>query len=60
MKTAIDMIKGLCYKLQMMGNPLNGSMSVFFDNQSVVKNMTAPELVLKKQHKAITTYHHAR
>ena len=59
MKTAIDMIKGLCYKLRMMGIPLNGSTSVFCDNQSVVKNMTAPELVLKKWHNAIA-YHHAR
>jgi hypothetical protein len=33
--------------------------SVFCDNQSVVKNMTAPESVLKKRHNAIT-YHHAR
>jgi anaerobic ribonucleoside-triphosphate reductase len=42
----------------MMGIPLNGPTSVFCDNQSVVKNMTAPELVLKKRHNAIA-YHYA-
>jgi hypothetical protein len=37
----------------MMGIPLNGPTSVFCDNQSVVKNMTVPESVLKKWHNAI-------
>jgi hypothetical protein len=59
MKIAIDMIEGLRYKLRMMGIPLNGPTSVFCDNQSVVKNTTAPESVLKKRHNAIA-YHHAR
>jgi hypothetical protein len=59
MKIAIDMIEGLHYKLRMMGIPLSGPTSVFCDNQSVVKNMTAPELVLKKHHNVIA-YHHAR
>jgi hypothetical protein len=53
MKTAIDMIEGLRYKLRMMGVPLNGATTVFCDNQSVVKNSTAPESVLKKRHNAI-------
>jgi hypothetical protein len=48
MKIAIDMIEGLHYKLCMMGIPLSGPTSVFCDNQSVVKNTTAPESVLKK------------
>ena len=59
MKTAIDMIEGLRYKLRMMGIPLIGPTSVFCDNQSVVKNTTAPESVLKKRHNAIA-YHRAR
>jgi hypothetical protein len=50
MKTAINMIEGLCYKLQMMGIPLIGSTSVFCDNESVVKNSTAPESSLKKRY----------
>ena len=59
MKTAIDIIEGVRYKLRMMGIPLNGPTSVFCDNQSVVKNTTAPESVLKKRHNAIA-YHRAR
>ena len=59
LKTAIDMIEGLRYKLRMMGIPVNGPTSVFCDNKSVVKNLTAPELMLKKRHNAIA-YHRAR
>jgi hypothetical protein len=59
MKTAIDMIEGLRYKLRMMGIPIFGPTSVFCDNESVVKNSTTPESTLKKHHNAIT-YHRAR
>jgi hypothetical protein len=59
MKTAIDMIEGLRYKLRMLGIPLAGPTSVFCDNESVVKNSTAPESQLKKRHNAIA-YHRAR
>ena len=59
LKIAIDMIEGLRYKLWMMGIPVNGPTSVFCDNESVVKNSTAPESMLKKRHNAIS-YHHAR
>jgi hypothetical protein len=50
MKTAIDMIEGLRYKLWMMGIALNGPTSVFCDNESVVRNSTAPESISKKGH----------
>jgi hypothetical protein len=59
MKTAIDMIEGLRYKLRMMGIPLIGPTSVVCDNESVVRNSTAPESTLKKRHNAIA-YHRAR
>jgi hypothetical protein len=59
MKTAIDMIEGIRYKLRMMGVPLIGAIAVFCDNQSVVKNSTALESVLKKRHNTIA-YHRAR
>jgi hypothetical protein len=59
MKTAINIIEGVRYKLCMLGIPLNGPASVFCDNQSVVKNTTAPQSVLKKRHNAIA-YHRAR
>jgi hypothetical protein len=53
------MIEGLRYKLRMIGIPIEGPTSVFCDNQSLVKNTTAPEPVLKKRHNAIA-YHRAR
>ncbi len=59
MTVDIDMVEGMCYKLRMMGVPLNGPTPIFFDNQSVVKNSTAPESVSKKRHNAIA-YHRAR
>ena len=59
MKTTIDMIEGLRYKLRMMEIPLIGATAIFCDNQSVVENSTAPESVLKKRHNAIA-YHRAR
>ena len=58
-KVAINMVEGMRYKLRMMGVPLNGPTSVSCDNQSVVKNSTAPESVLKKWHNAIA-YHRSR
>jgi hypothetical protein len=52
-KTAIDMFEGLCCKLRMMGIPLHGpTTSVFCDNESVLKNSTAPGSTLKKRHNA--------
>ena len=59
LKTAIDMVEGLRYKLRMMGILIIGSTAVFCDNQSIVTNSTAPESVLKKWHNAIA-YHRAR
>jgi hypothetical protein len=51
MKTALAQVQSLCYKLQMMGIPINGqTSSVYMDNQSVFKNATSPEYVLKKKH----------
>jgi hypothetical protein len=57
--TAVDMIEGLWYKLRMMGIPLDGSTSVFCDNEGVVKNTTVPESPLNKKHVAIC-YHRCR
>jgi hypothetical protein len=50
------MIKGLWYKLRMMGIPILGPTSVFCDNELVVKNSTTPESTLKKRHNAIAYY----
>ena len=59
MKTAVEMIEGLWYKLRMMGVEIDGATNVFCDNDSVVKNSTLPESTLKKKHNAIS-YHRSR
>jgi hypothetical protein len=59
MKTAIEQIEALRYKLRMMGIPVDGPTSVFCDNESVFKNVTKPESTLKKKHNAIA-YHRVR
>jgi hypothetical protein len=56
MKTAIEQIEGLRYKLRMMGVPLDGPTSTFCDNESVFKNLMMPELTIKKKHFSIA-YH---
>ena len=38
LKTGIEMIKGLCFKLCMMGVPLDGPAHIRIDNMSVVNN----------------------
>ena len=57
MKPTINQIEASCYKLQMMGVPLNGEMNAFCDIESVFKNSTLPESTLKKKHNSIA-YHH--
>ena len=59
LRIAIEMIEGLRYKLRMMGVPITGATNVFCDNDSVVKNTTRPESMLKKKNQAIC-YHKAR
>jgi hypothetical protein len=59
MRTAIDMIEGLRYKLRMLGVGLDGPTHVLCDNQSVVISLTAPETALKRKHNAIN-YHRTR
>ena len=58
-ETAIEQIEALRYKLRMMGIPVEGPTNVFCDNESVFKNSTHPESVLKKKHNAIA-YHRTR
>lgn len=59
LKTAVDMVEGLRYKLRMMGVPLDGPANLFCDNESVVTNSSTPESTLKKKHNAIA-YHRTR
>jgi len=59
MRTAVDQIEALRYKLRMFGVPIDGPAAVICDNEGVVKNTTAPESTLKKKHTAIC-YHRCR
>jgi hypothetical protein len=59
MKTAIEQVEGLRYKLRMMGVPLPDPCNVFCDNHSVFDNSTKPESVCNKKHNSIA-YHRTR
>ena len=58
-KTAMEYIRGLRYKLRMMGIPLAGPAYVYGDNMSVIHNTKFPESTLKKEHNSIA-YHFIR
>jgi hypothetical protein len=59
LKTAIDQIDALHYKLCMFGIPLNGPTSVFCDNEVVVLNAMHAESTLRRKHTSID-YHWCR
>jgi hypothetical protein len=59
MKKAMKYVRGLRYKLRMMGIKVNEPAFVFGDNQSVLCNTTAPTSMLKKKSNAIA-YHFVR
>ncbi len=56
MKQRIERLRGLRYKLRMMGIPLYGPSSIFGDNESQVTNLTRPESTLKQKCSSIC-YH---
>ena len=59
LKHACEMMKGLLYKVKMLGVPIDGPTRVLCDNQSVVINGSFPESVLKKKHCSVA-YHIVR
>jgi hypothetical protein len=59
MKIATEMVEGIRYKLRMMGVELDGPANVFGDNESVIKNVTRPESMLKKKHNSVA-FHKVR
>ena len=56
MKTAIEVSRGLRYKLHMMGIPIEEPTYIYSDNMSVSYNMFKPESTLKKKSNSIA-YH---
>ena len=59
MKQGMEALRGLRYKLRMMGIEFNGPSYVYGDNMSVIHNTQRPELLLKKKSNLIC-YHGGR
>jgi hypothetical protein len=59
MKTAVEVLHGLRYKLRMMGIQISGPTYGFGDNLSVIRNTSMPELMLRKKNNSIC-YHAVR
>ena len=59
MKQCCEYLRGLRYKLRMMGIPVDLPSFVFGDNQSVLYNTTLPDSTLKKKSLSIA-YHFVR
>jgi hypothetical protein len=59
MKIGVEALRGLRYKLRMMGIAISGPSFIYGDNMSVVHNTTKPESTLKKKSNQIC-YHAVR
>lgn len=59
MKQCCEYLRGLRYKLRMMGIPVEGPSHIYGDNKSVLYNTTLPESTLKKKSQSIA-YHFIR
>lgn len=49
LKIGLEALRGLRYKLHMMGVPLSGPSYVYGDNMSVIHNTQRPEFTLKRK-----------
>ena len=58
-KVGMEMLRGLHYKLCMMGVAISGPTYIYGDNMSVIHNMQRPESTLRKKSNAIC-YHAVR
>jgi len=59
LKTGVEMLEGLRFKLQMMGVPIEGYCHTFADNNSVVCNGSMPESTLRKKSNSVA-YNYVR
>ena len=59
MKQCCEYVRGLRYKLRMMGIPCEDPTFIYGDNQSVLANTTIPDSTLKKKSQSIA-YHFVR
>ena len=49
MMNGVEALRGIRYKLRMMGVPLTGPTYVYGDNMSIIYNKSRPESTLKKK-----------
>ena len=56
MKQCCEYVRGLRYKLRMMGIPCNGPTYIEGDNQSVLVNASIPDSILKKKSQSIAYF----
>jgi hypothetical protein len=59
MKIGMESLRGLCYKLRMMGVGISGPSYMYGNNMSVIHNTQRPESLLKKKSNSIC-YHAIR
>ena len=59
MKQCCEYVRGLRYKLRMMGIPVCNPCFIYGDNQSILWNTTVPESMLKKKSSSVA-YHFVR
>ena len=59
MKQCYEYLRGLRYKLRMMGTPVEGPACAYGDNQSVLANASVPDSALKKKSQSLA-YHFVR
>jgi hypothetical protein len=59
MKLGVEALRGIRYKLHMMGIPIAGPTYVYGDNMSIIHNTQRPESTLKKKNLSIC-YHAVR
>ena len=53
LKHGVETLRGIRYKLRMMGVPVEGPSYIYGDNMSVIHNVSKPESVLKKKSNSI-------
>ena len=56
LKQGVETLRGIRYKLRMMGVPFDGPSYIYGDNMSVVNNTSKPESTLKKKSNSICNH----
>ena len=59
MRTGLETVQGIRYKLRMMGVPLNTPTYIYGDNMSVIHSICKPESTLNKNEN-LACYHFIR